>query len=40
MVDLVVHRHDLRDVISRLCLLLGAEAAPETLPVPAEPATA
>ena len=40
MVDLVVHRHDLRDVISRLCLLLGASAAPENLPVPAEPATA
>jgi acetyl-CoA carboxylase carboxyl transferase subunit beta len=40
MVDLVVHRHELRDVISRLCLLLGAPAAPENLPVPAEPATA
>ncbi len=40
MVDLVVHRHELRDVISRLCLLLGATPAPETLPVPAEPATA
>jgi acetyl-CoA carboxylase carboxyl transferase subunit beta len=40
MVDLVVHRHELRDVISRLCLLLGASAAPENLPVPAEPATA
>jgi acetyl-CoA carboxylase carboxyl transferase subunit beta len=40
MVDLVVHRHELRDVISRLCLLLGASAAPESLPVPAEPATA
>jgi acetyl-CoA carboxylase carboxyl transferase subunit beta len=40
MVDLVVHRHELRDVISRLCLLLGATAAPENLPVPAEPATA
>jgi acetyl-CoA carboxylase carboxyl transferase subunit beta len=40
MIDLVVHRHELRDVISRLCLLLGAEAAPETLPVPVEPATA
>jgi acetyl-CoA carboxylase carboxyl transferase subunit beta len=40
MVDLVVHRHELRDTISRLCLLLGAEAAPENLPVPAEPATA
>ena len=42
MVDLVVHRHDLRDVISRLCLLLGAktdaEAEPET-PEP-EPASA
>jgi acetyl-CoA carboxylase carboxyl transferase subunit beta len=40
MVDLVVHRHELRDVISRLCLLLGAEAVPENLPAPAEPATA
>jgi len=40
MVDLVIHRHELRDVISRLCLLLGASAAPENLPVPAEPATA
>ncbi len=40
MVDLVVHRHELRDTISRLCLLLGAEAAPESLPVPVEPATA
>jgi acetyl-CoA carboxylase carboxyl transferase subunit beta len=40
MVDLVVHRHELRDVISRLCLLLGAEAQPENLPAPAEPATA
>jgi acetyl-CoA carboxylase carboxyl transferase subunit beta len=40
MVDLVVHRHELRDTISRLCLLLGAESLPENLPVPAEPATA
>jgi acetyl-CoA carboxylase carboxyl transferase subunit beta len=39
MVDLVVHRHDLRDVISRICRLLGASSEPETLPVPAEPAT-
>jgi len=39
MVDLVVHRHDLRDVISRVCRLLGASSEPETMPVPAEPAT-
>jgi acetyl-CoA carboxylase carboxyl transferase subunit beta len=40
MVDLVVHRHELRETISRLCLLLGAEALPENLPAPAEPAAA
>lgn len=32
MVDLVVHRHDLREVIGRLCRLLGASAKPEVLP--------
>jgi len=31
MVDMVVHRHQLRDTITRLCLLLGA-AAPEPHP--------
>jgi acetyl-CoA carboxylase carboxyl transferase subunit beta len=31
MVDLVVHRHDLREVIGRLCRLLGASAKPEVL---------
>ena len=36
MVDLVVHRHKLRDTISRLCRLLGAEALPANLPVAAE----
>ncbi len=33
MVDMVVHRHQLRDTIARLCLLLGA-AAPEPHPEP------
>jgi acetyl-CoA carboxylase carboxyl transferase subunit beta len=36
MVDAVVHRHQLRDTIARLCRLLGAEALPENLPVAAE----
>jgi acetyl-CoA carboxylase carboxyl transferase subunit beta len=40
MVDLVVHRHDLRDVISRICRLLGAAAEPDALPAPVEPAAA
>jgi acetyl-CoA carboxylase carboxyl transferase subunit beta len=40
MVDLVVKRHELRDVISRLCLLLGSTAFPENLPAPLEPAAA
>jgi acetyl-CoA carboxylase carboxyl transferase subunit beta len=40
MVDLVVKRHELRDVISRLCLLLGSKAVPENLPAPVEPAAA
>jgi acetyl-CoA carboxylase carboxyl transferase subunit beta len=34
MIDLVVHRHKLRETISRLCRLLGAEALPANLPVP------
>jgi acetyl-CoA carboxylase carboxyl transferase subunit beta len=41
MVDMVVHRHELRATLARLCrLLTKAPAAPppaETLPVPAEP---
>ncbi len=40
MVDIVATRHELRDVISRLCLLLGAAALPENLPAPLEPAAA
>jgi acetyl-CoA carboxylase carboxyl transferase subunit beta len=34
MVDLVVHRHELRDVVSRICRLLGASAEVDTLPAP------
>jgi acetyl-CoA carboxylase carboxyl transferase subunit beta len=34
MIDLVVHRHKLRETISRLCRLLGAEALPANLPAP------
>jgi acetyl-CoA carboxylase carboxyl transferase subunit beta len=37
MVDLVVHRHELRAVIARICRLLGAEALAEPSPEPAEP---
>jgi acetyl-CoA carboxylase carboxyl transferase subunit beta len=36
MVDTVVHRHRLRETISRLCRLLGAEPLPANLPVAAE----
>jgi acetyl-CoA carboxylase carboxyl transferase subunit beta len=36
MVDLVVHRHKLRETVARLCRLLGAEALPANLPVAAE----
>jgi acetyl-CoA carboxylase carboxyl transferase subunit beta len=41
MVDMVVHRHELRETIARLCRLLGAqtlpaETVPETLPAAAE----
>jgi acetyl-CoA carboxylase carboxyl transferase subunit beta len=32
MIDLVVHRHKLRETIARLCRLLGAEALPANLP--------
>jgi acetyl-CoA carboxylase carboxyl transferase subunit beta len=35
MVDMVVHRHKLRETIGRLCRLLGATALPDNLPVPA-----
>jgi acetyl-CoA carboxylase carboxyl transferase subunit beta len=37
MVDLVVHRHKLRETIARLCRLLGAETATPNLPTLAEP---
>jgi len=40
MVDLVVHRHKLRETIARLCRLLGTKPLPADLPVPAEPAAA
>jgi acetyl-CoA carboxylase carboxyl transferase subunit beta len=42
MVDLVVHRHKLRETIARVCRVLGAAtvAAPAPLPAPAEPAAA
>ena len=46
MVDLVVHRHKLRETIARLCRLLGANALPAVsprrrrLPPPAQPAAA
>jgi acetyl-CoA carboxylase carboxyl transferase subunit beta len=36
MVDVVVHRHKLRETISRLCRLLGATALPDNLPAAAE----
>ena len=36
MVDVVVHRHKLRETISRLCRLLGSQALPENLPAAAE----
>jgi acetyl-CoA carboxylase carboxyl transferase subunit beta len=42
MIDMVVHRHDLRPTLARLCRLLTKapetiEAAPEPAPAPAEP---
>jgi acetyl-CoA carboxylase carboxyl transferase subunit beta len=40
MVDMVVHRHDLRETIARLCRLLGTEPLPENLPAVGEPAPA
>ena len=36
MVDVVVHRHKLRETITRLCRLLGAQALPDNLPAAAE----
>ncbi|MHA1547732.1 MAG: acetyl-CoA carboxylase, carboxyltransferase subunit beta [Alphaproteobacteria bacterium] len=39
MVDMVVHRHDLRPVIARLCRLLGVEA-PQPSAVESQPAPA
>jgi acetyl-CoA carboxylase carboxyl transferase subunit beta len=35
MVDMVVHRHDLRPTLARLCRLLTKSPAPETVPKPA-----
>jgi acetyl-CoA carboxylase carboxyl transferase subunit beta len=35
MVDMVVHRHDLRPTLARLCRLLTKSPAPETAPKPA-----
>ena len=40
MVDLVVHRHKVRETVARLCRLLGSHANIPGLPAPAEPATA
>ncbi len=40
MVDLVVHRHKLRETIARLCRLLGASPLPAPQPAPVEPAAA
>jgi acetyl-CoA carboxylase carboxyl transferase subunit beta len=36
MVDLVVHRHKLRETIARLCRLLGSQTLPANLPMAAE----
>jgi acetyl-CoA carboxylase carboxyl transferase subunit beta len=36
MIDAVVHRHKLRETVSRLCRLLGTEALPANLPIAAE----
>ena len=40
MVDMVVHRHDLRPTLARLCRLLTKSPAPETASKPAAPVTA
>jgi len=37
MVDMVVHRHELRAVLARICRLLGTEVLAEPSPEPAEP---
>ena len=37
MVDMVVHRHDLRPTLARLCRLLTKSPAPETASKPAAP---
>jgi acetyl-CoA carboxylase carboxyl transferase subunit beta len=37
MVDMVVHRHDLRPTLARLCRLLTRSPALETAPKPAQP---
>jgi len=38
MVDVVVHRHQMRETVARLCRLLGAEAPATALALPAESA--
>ncbi|CAN5377355.1 acetyl-CoA carboxylase, carboxyltransferase subunit beta [soil metagenome] len=40
MVDLVVHRHKLRETIARVCRVLGAATVAPPVPAPAEPAAA
>jgi acetyl-CoA carboxylase carboxyl transferase subunit beta len=37
MVDMVVHRHELRPTLARLCRLLTKSPAPETAAKPAAP---
>jgi acetyl-CoA carboxylase carboxyl transferase subunit beta len=39
MVDMVVHRHDLRPTLARLCRLLTKAPAPETTSKSAQPVT-
>ena len=39
MVDMVVHRHELREVIARVCRLLGATPGPDTPPDEVDVAT-
>jgi acetyl-CoA carboxylase carboxyl transferase subunit beta len=38
MVDMVVHRHKLRETISRICRLLGTQTLPQNLPAAADEA--
>jgi acetyl-CoA carboxylase carboxyl transferase subunit beta len=40
MVDMVVHRHELRPTLARLCRLLTKSPAPDAAPKPALPALA